>query len=62
MPKYLVQIARTETTVYGVEVSARNAEKAEELAYKKYEEGDYHFEDIVHAEECTHEIEEQATV
>lgn len=59
MPKYLVQIARTETTVYGVEVSARNEEKAEELAYKKFLEGDYHFEDIVHAEEGTHDIEVQ---
>jgi hypothetical protein len=58
MPKYQVQIARNETTVYTVEVEAASEYDAEKNAYKKFANGDYEDEDIVYGEEETHSIEE----
>ena len=58
MPKYEVLIARTETTLYTIEVNAKNQEEAEEKAYKKWAKGDYEDEDVVYGEEETYEINE----
>ena len=58
MKKYEVLIARNETTVYTVEVEAKNEKEAEKKAYKKWAEGDYEDEDVVYGEEETHEINE----
>jgi hypothetical protein len=58
MKKYQVLIARNETTVYTIEVKARNEDEAEKKAYKKWAENDYEDEDVVYGEEETHEINE----
>lgn len=58
MRTYQVQIARTETTLYTIEVKAKNEDLAEDLAYSKFADGDYDDEDIVYGEEETHSIEE----
>jgi len=58
MPKYEVQIARNETTVYTIEVTARSEKEAEKKAYTRFDKGDYDDEDIVYGEEEVHSIEE----
>jgi hypothetical protein len=58
MKKYRVAIARTETTVYYVDVEAEHEGVAEELACDRYSEGDYDKEDVVWGEENVHSIEE----
>lgn len=60
MRKYIVRIARNETTVYEVEVTAKSEYDAEKNAYKKFAKGDYVSEEVVYGEEETHEIEELA--
>ena len=56
MDKYEVLISRTETTIYKIKVKANTPEEAEELAYERYEEGCWDYEEIVDGEEETHEI------
>jgi len=58
MPKsvYEVLIARNETTVYTIEVEAKNEKDAEKLAYQRYGKGYWDDEDVVYGEEQTHEI------
>ena len=56
--KYKVSIARTETTLYFVEVEAESEIEAENLASDKYDEGDYDSSKIVWGEEMIHEVEE----
>ena len=58
MKKYQVQIARTETTVYYIDVMAEDEDNAEELAYDRFEQNDYDDEKIVFGEEFTHEVKE----
>ena len=58
MKKYIVRIARNETTVYDVEVTAKSEYDAEKNAYKAFAKGDYVDENVVYGEEETHEIEE----
>ena len=58
MKNYIVRIARNETTVYEVEVTANSEYDAEKNAYKKFAQGDYVSEKVVYGEEDTHEIEE----
>ena len=58
MKKYEVLIARNETTVYTIEVKARNEDEAEEKAYKRFGQNDYEKEKVVYGEEETHEINE----
>jgi hypothetical protein len=58
MKKYEILIARNETTVYTIEVNAKNEAEAEKKAYKKWAVGDYLSENIVYGEEETHEINE----
>jgi hypothetical protein len=58
MKTYQVQIARNETTVYTIEVTAASEYDAEKNAYKKWANGDYQSEKIVYGEEETHAIEE----
>jgi len=58
MNKYIVRIARNETTVYDVEVTAKSEYDAEKNAYKKFAKGDYVDSRVVYGEEDTHEIEE----
>ena len=59
MNKYTVYIARNETTLYEVEVTAANEYDAEKNAYKKFNKGDYESEKVVYGEEETHEIIEE---
>lgn len=56
MKKYQIQIARTETTVYFVDVVASDADTAEELAYERFNENDYDDSKVVYGEENTHEV------
>jgi len=56
MPKYEVLIARNETTVYTVEVDAKNEKDAETKAYKRFGKNDYEDSEVVYGEEETHEI------
>jgi hypothetical protein len=56
--KYTISIARTETTLYFVEVDADTKTEAKTLAYDKYNDGDYNNSKVVWAEEMTHSIEE----
>jgi hypothetical protein len=56
MPKYEVLIARNETTVYTVEVNAKNEKDAEKKAYKRFGKNDYEDSEVVYGEEETHEI------
>lgn len=56
MDKYEVSIARNETTIYIVRVSANSEKEAEELAWERYENGYWNYEEIVYGEEETHEI------
>ena len=59
MPKYRVAIARTETTVYYIDVEAEHEGLAEEIAFEEYYiEGDYVSKEVVWAEEDVHEIKE----
>jgi hypothetical protein len=58
MKKYEVLIARNETTIYTIEVKAKNEDEAEKKAYKKWDKGDYEDGDVVYGEEETHEINE----
>ena len=58
MKKYEVLIARNETTIYTIEVKAKNEDEAEKKAYKKWAENDYEDEDVVYGEEETYEINE----
>lgn len=58
MPKYNVQIARTETTVYYIEVEAEDEGQAEELACDRYNQNDYDQSKVVYGEEEVHSIEE----
>ncbi len=58
MKKYEVLIARNETTIYTVEVEAKNEKEAEKKAYKKWAEVDYKHSKVVYGEEETHEINE----
>jgi hypothetical protein len=59
MPKYRVAIARTETTVYYIDVDAENESDAEKIAFEEYYiEGDYVSKEVVWAEEDVHEIKE----
>lgn len=58
MKTYNVQIARTETTVYTIEVKAKDEDKAEEAAWKKYAHQEWDDEDIVYGEENIHHVEE----
>ena len=59
MKNYIVYIARNETTLYGVEVTAQSEYDAEKNAYKKFSNGDYISEKVVYGEEETHEILEE---
>lgn len=54
----MVSIARTETTLYSIEVDADNQIEAEHLAHDRYDEGDYDKSEMVWGEEFTHEVEE----
>lgn len=56
MDKYEVLISRTETTIYKIKVKSNTPEEAEKLAYERYEEGYWDYEEIVDGEEETHEI------
>lgn len=59
MPKFNVQIARTETTVYYFEeIEAESEEQAEELAWERYEDQEHDDEDTVYGEEFMHNVEE----
>lgn len=59
MSKYRVEIARTETVVYYFEeIEAESEDKAEELAWKLYEEQEYDELDTVYGEENIHHVEE----
>lgn len=58
MSKYMVCIARNETTVYTMIVNARSEKEAEKKAVKRYENGDYDDEDVVYGEEEVHCVEE----
>lgn len=58
MKSFRVYIARNETTLYEIEVTAANEYDAEKNAYKKFSNGDYESEKIVYGEENTHDIEE----
>jgi hypothetical protein len=58
MKKYEVLIARNETTVYTIEVTAKNEKDAEKKAYKRFGSNDYEDSDVVYGEEETHEINE----
>jgi hypothetical protein len=59
MKKYQVQIARTETTVYFVDVVASDEDTAKELAYERFNDNDYDDSKVVYGEEFTHDIEVQ---
>lgn len=56
MKKYQIQIARTETTVYFVDVVASDTDTAKELAYERFNENDYDDSKVVYGEEFTHEV------
>lgn len=56
--KYKVYIARNETTVYTIEVNARNEKEAENKAKKRYDKNDYDYSKVVYGEEEVHDIEE----
>lgn len=59
MPKFNLQIARTETVVYYFEeIEAESEEKAEELAWKLYEDEEWDELDTVYGEENMHHVEE----
>jgi hypothetical protein len=59
MPKFNLQIARTETVVYYFEeVEAESEEKAEEIAWQRYEDQDWDELDTVYGEENMHYVEE----
>ena len=57
LKKYLVQIARNETTIYTVEAQGKNEEDAEANAYKKWADGDYISSKVVYGEEETYDIQ-----
>jgi len=59
MPKFNVQIARTETTMYFFDdIEADTEKKAEEIAWQRYENQDASGEDKVFGEEFCDYIEE----
>jgi hypothetical protein len=58
MKKYEVLIARNETTIYTIEVKAKNEDEAEKKAYKKFGQNDYENSKVVYGEEETHEVNE----
>jgi hypothetical protein len=61
MPKFEVQIAREETTMYYIEVEAENENDAEDKAWEKFNEGCSSILDhgkIVHANEYVDYVEE----
>jgi hypothetical protein len=58
MKKFNVAIARTETTVYYLDVEAEDEDIAEEIATDRYNEGDYDSKNVVWAEEEVHEMKE----
>jgi hypothetical protein len=57
--KYTVYIARTETTLYTLQVDAESETEAENLAHDRYDEGDYDKSEVVWGEEMTHEIKKE---
>ena len=59
MPKFNLQIARTETVVYYFEeVEAETEKEAEEIAWQRYENQDWVELGTVHGEENMHHVEE----
>ncbi len=58
MNKYEVLIARNETTVYTIEVNAKDADEAEHKAYRKFANVDYKHSQVVYGEEETYQINE----
>jgi hypothetical protein len=59
MNSYKVVICRVENTIYEFNVLGDDREEAKEQAWKLYNSGhEADSEDVVHAEEFTHEIEE----
>jgi len=58
MPKFTVEIARNETTVYYIDVEAEDEALAEEIACDRYNEGDYDSSKVVYGEEEVHQIRE----
>ena len=57
MAKFKVTLCRVEHTIYVYEIDEKTEEKAEEFAWKLYNNNEIDFEDVVHAEEFTHEVE-----
>lgn len=61
MPKYEVQIAREETTMYYIEVEADNENDAEDRAWDQFNKGSSSILDygnVVHANEYVDYVEE----
>lgn len=58
MPKYMVEIARNETTMYYIEVEAEDEALAEEIACDRYNKGDHDSSKVVYGEEEVWQITE----
>jgi hypothetical protein len=58
MKSYTVSLCRVANTLYHYQIEADSEKKAEQLAWKLYDEGDTEDGDVVHAEEFCHQVQE----
>ena len=59
MKKFIVSMVRVEHTVYQINVEAEDQEEAEELARKKWDDGDFKSKgEVVYGEEFINQVDE----
>ena len=59
MKKFIVTLVRVEHTIYPINVEAEDQEEAEELARKKWDDGDFNSKgEVVYGEEFINLVDE----
>jgi len=59
MKKFIVTLVRVEHTIYPINVEAEDQEEAEELARKKWDDGDFNSKgEVVYGEEFINQVDE----
>ena len=59
MKKFIVTLVRVEHTIYPINVEAEDQDEAEELARKKWDDGDFNSKgEVVYGEEFINQVDE----